>query len=57
MLGIGPGILASDAYMLGIDPTEQRHMMNESIDVIMRLLRGETVTTRSDWFALREARR
>ncbi len=55
MLGIGPGVLASDAYMLGIEPTEQRRMMNESIDVIMRLLRGEVVTHHSDWFELNEA--
>lgn len=55
MLGIGPGVLASDAYMIGIEPTEQRRMMNESIDVIMRLLRGEVVTYESDWFQLREA--
>ena len=38
MLGVGPGALASDAYMLGIDPLEQRHRMDESLGIIMRLL-------------------
>ncbi|MEX2372881.1 MAG: LLM class flavin-dependent oxidoreductase, partial [Dehalococcoidia bacterium] len=56
MLGVGPGLLASDAYMIGIDPTEQRRMMNESLDAVMRLLRGETVTMKTDWFELHEAR-
>lgn len=56
MLGVGPGLLASDAYMIGIEPTEQRRMMNESLDAVMRLLRGETVTMKTDWFELREAR-
>ena len=57
MLGIGPGLLASDAYMLDIDPTVQRQRMNEALDAIMALLRREgPVTVQTDWFALREAR-
>jgi limonene 1,2-monooxygenase len=31
-------------------------MMNESIDVIIELLRGDTVTRKTDWFDLQEAR-
>ena len=27
MLGVGPGALTSDAYMMGIDPLEQRRMI------------------------------
>lgn len=42
--------------MIGIDPTEQRRMMNESLEAVMRLLRGETVTMQTDWFELNEAR-
>src|SRR5437870_3528965 len=38
MLGVGPGALASDAYMLGIDPLIQRPHMDESLGIIMRLL-------------------
>ena len=56
ILGMGPGALTSDAYMLGIDPLDQRRMMNESLDVIMRLFRGEVVTCETDWFRLRDAR-
>ena len=57
MLGVGPGALTSDAYMLGIDPTEQRRMMYESIEAILALLRGdEPVTMETDWFTLNEAR-
>src|SRR5882724_12657227 len=56
MFGVGPGLLPSDAMMLGIDPRRQRDMMAESFEVIMRLLRGEVVTRKTDWFELRDAR-
>jgi limonene 1,2-monooxygenase len=56
MLGVGPGSLQSDARQLGLEPTRQREMMEEALDVIVRLLRGEVVTHRSDWFVLDEAR-
>lgn len=56
MLGVGPGALSSDAYMMGIDPVTQRPRMDESLGVIMRLFRGETVSMETDWFVMREAR-
>lgn len=56
MLGCGPGALASDAYMMGIEPTTQRPRMEEALEAIIRLLDGETVTMKTDWFELREAR-
>ena len=56
MLGVGPGALPSDAYMLGIDPATQRDRMDEATGVVQRLLRGERVTHKSDWFELREAK-
>ena len=57
MLGVGPGALTTDAYMLGIDPLTQRNRMGESFDIIMRLLtEKEPITYESDWFALNEAR-
>ncbi|MFN8532896.1 MAG: LLM class flavin-dependent oxidoreductase [Dehalococcoidia bacterium] len=56
ILGVGPGVLVSDAMMLGIDPATQRTRMDESLGVIVRLLRGETVTERTDWFELHDAR-
>jgi limonene 1,2-monooxygenase len=56
MLGCGPGQLTSDAHMLGIPADLQRPRMDESLDVIMALLRGETVTKQTDWFNLQDAR-
>jgi len=56
MLGVGPGALSSDAYMMGIDPVTQRSRMDESLGAIMRLFRGETVSMEADWFVMREAR-
>lgn len=56
MLGVGPGALPSDARMLGIEPATQRDRMDEATGVVQRLLRGETVTYKSDWFELNEAR-
>jgi limonene 1,2-monooxygenase len=56
MLGCGPGQLTSDAHMLGIPADEQRPRMDESLDAIMALLRGETVTMETDGFVLRDAR-
>ncbi|MEB8342555.1 LLM class flavin-dependent oxidoreductase [Streptomyces endophyticus] len=55
MLGAGPGQLASDAFMMGIDPMKQRAMMAEALDAIVRLVRGETVTEKTDWYELAEA--
>lgn len=56
MFGVGPGALPSDAYMMGIEVAKQRDMMDEALDVIIPLLRGETVTAKTDWFELNNAR-
>ena len=37
MMGVGPGALPSDAYMMGIDHTVQRPRMDEALGVILRL--------------------
>ena len=56
MLGVGPGALTSDAYMMGIDPMTQRPRMDESLGIIMRLLtETEPITYEADWFTLKEA--
>ncbi len=52
MLGVGPGLLPSDAAMLGIPVSAQRDRMTQSLEVILRLFRGETVTEKTDWFDL-----
>lgn len=54
--GVGPGALPSDAYMMGISPETQRDRMLEAIEVLVPLLKGETVTRKTDWFELKEAR-
>src|SRR3954464_9411898 len=54
MLGVGPGQLTSDAHMLGIPADSQRPRMEESLDAMMALLRGETVTMETDGFVLRD---
>ncbi len=56
MFGVGPGALPSDAFMMGIDPAKQRDMMEESLEAILLLLAGETVSMETDWFKLVKAR-
>jgi len=55
MFGAGPGALVSDAMMMGLKPERQRDMMEEALDCMMRLFRGETVTYKTDWFELKDA--
>jgi limonene 1,2-monooxygenase len=55
MLGVGPGLLPSDAFAMGIHPSTQRDRMVEAIEVILRLFNGERVTHKSDWFTLVDA--
>jgi limonene 1,2-monooxygenase len=57
MLGVGPGQLASDAVMMGIEVNDQRHMMEDSLEAIIALLDGnEPVTRDAGWFKLQDAR-
>ncbi len=55
MFGVGPGSLVHDAKKIGIDPSDQRRRMNESLDICMELFAGKSVTRKSDWFDLRDA--
>jgi len=55
MFGVGPGALVGDAFRMGIDPANQRRMMNEALDAIVPMLDGERVTMKTDWFELRDA--
>jgi limonene 1,2-monooxygenase len=57
MLGVGPGALPSDAYMMGIEVARQRDMMEEALEAIVALLTSdEPVTREAGWFTLRDAR-
>ena len=55
IFGSGPGALASDAHTLGIDPMVQRDQQDEAISIIRRLMNGERVTHKADWFTLQDA--
>jgi limonene 1,2-monooxygenase len=55
MFGVGPGALVHDADKIGIVPAEQRPIMDAALDVIIRLLDGETVTVKNNWFTLKDA--
>src|SRR5262249_3453479 len=56
MFGVGPGLLPTDAEMLDIPINKQRERMAEALSVILRLVAGETVDERSEWYALKNAR-
>lgn len=57
MMGVGPGALVTDAYMLGIDFSTQRPRMDEALGIIIRLLtETDPITYEADWFTLREAK-
>ena len=57
MLGLGPGSLPTDAIMLGLDPTETRPLLEEGLDVIMKLLTtDEPVTSQTKAWNLVDAR-
>ncbi len=55
IFGSGPGALASDAHALGIDPMVLRDRQDEAIPIIRRLMKGERVTYKGEWFQLNDA--
>lgn len=57
LFGVGPGALPSDAFMMGIEVSRQRDMMEEGLEAILALLRGpDPVTRQTEWFTFRDAR-
>ncbi|MBV8778564.1 MAG: LLM class flavin-dependent oxidoreductase [Alphaproteobacteria bacterium] len=56
MFGVGPGALVHDALKIGIDPGDQRVMMEESFDIVVRLMKGEVVNQKTDWFNITDAK-
>ena len=56
MLGVGPGALVTDARQLGIDPSETRTRMDQSLETILELLTGKRLSRKTDWFTLDEAK-
>jgi limonene 1,2-monooxygenase len=55
MFGVAPGQIVKDATMMGLDPMNNRKRLQESLDVIIPLFKGETITKKTDWFDLRDA--
>lgn len=56
MLGVGPGSLPTDSAMIGLNPTDTRELLQENLDIVMRLLRGESVTAETRTHKLIDAR-
>ena len=57
ILGVGPGALATDALMLGIDPADARAALETDVDVLMHLLRSdEPISIDTGRYKLVEAR-
>jgi len=56
MFGVGPGSLVYDAVMIGNDPAEQRDKLEQALNVLVRLFKGETVTEKTSWYDLNEAK-
>jgi limonene 1,2-monooxygenase len=56
IFGAGPGALPTDAYRMGIKPGDQRRRMSEALDAIVPLMVGESVTMKTDWFTLNNAK-
>ena len=58
MMGVGPGALVGDAFMLGIDPPLQRQRMDEALNIILRLwTETDPITYEADWFTLKGGHR
>ena len=56
IFGMGPGSLAKDARMMGLDSLEVRRMMEESLEAMTEMLKYEgPVSRKTDWFTLDEA--
>lgn len=57
MLGVGPGALATDAAMIGIQPHEQRDALDVDMDVLMHLLTNdEPISIETSRYKLVDAR-
>ena len=57
LFGAGPGALPSDSWQMGLDPLENRTVMDIALGAIVGLLEGrEPVTVENKWFTLKDAR-
>jgi limonene 1,2-monooxygenase len=57
MLGVGPGFLATDAALVGLDPTKLRDYLREDLVALTHLLRSDTpLAVKNDRYELVDAR-
>ncbi|MGW0037839.1 LLM class flavin-dependent oxidoreductase [Gordonia sp. NPDC003376] len=56
IFGIGPGSLPTDSAMIGLDPTETRELLSDNLDIVVKLLRGETVSAKTRTHELFDAK-
>jgi limonene 1,2-monooxygenase len=45
--GVGPGSLPTDSSMIGLTPTDTRELLETNLDIVVRLLAGETVNAKT----------
>ncbi|BBY08895.1 putative monooxygenase (luciferase-like) [Mycobacterium noviomagense] len=45
--GVGPGSLPTDSAMIGLNPTDTRELLETNLDILVRLLAGESVTAKT----------
>ncbi|KZS84438.1 flavin-dependent oxidoreductase [Mycobacterium persicum] len=54
--GMGPGSLPTDSSMIGLTPTDTRELLETNLDIVVRLLVGETVTAKTATHQLFDAK-
>lgn len=54
--GVGPGSLPSDSSMIGLTPTDTRELLETNLDIVVRLLAGETVSAKTATHQLVDAK-
>jgi len=54
--GVGPGSLPTDSAMIGLTPTDTRELLETNLDIVVRLLAGETVSAKTPTHQLENAR-
>jgi limonene 1,2-monooxygenase len=54
--GVGPGSLPTDSAMIGLTPTDTRELLETNLDILVRLLAGETVSAKTPTHELFDAR-
>lgn len=53
--GMGPGSLPTDSSMIGLTPTDTRELLETNLDIVVRLLAGETVSAKTPTHQLHDA--